>query len=130
VESKIIIKYHFMKILSYEEYQDKMKKIKTPADALGFAQEMLAPLMLEANNSEPNAGTGRSRRKFKNPVVEVLPPVSGYRIQTSDKELEEKIINLYAKGLTTRDIVNHLKETQGLRCPNRLFRASRTKFFR
>jgi hypothetical protein len=41
VESKIIIKHHFMKILSYEEYQDKMKKIKTPADALGFAQERL-----------------------------------------------------------------------------------------
>ena len=114
VESKIIIKHHFMKILSYEEYQDKMKKIKTPADALGFAQEMLAPLMLEANNAEPSAGAGRSRRKFKNPVVEVLPPVSGYRSQASDKELEEKIINLYAKGLTTRDIVNHLKETQGI----------------
>ena len=105
------MEYHFMKTLSYEEYQDKMKKIKTPADALALAQEMLSPLMLESNNAEPTAGPGRGRRKLK---VEVLPPVTNYRQSLPERDLDERIINLYAKGLTTRDISNHLKETYGV----------------
>ena len=46
--------------------------------------------------------------------MEVLPPATSYRQQIPEKDLEEKIINLYAKGLTTRDIGNHLKETYGV----------------
>jgi len=101
----------FTRTLTYEEYQDKMKKIKTPADALALAQEMLSPLMLESNNAEPLVGPGRGRRKLK---VEVLPPAVNYRQPLPERELEDRVINLYAKGLTTRDTSNHLKETYSI----------------
>ena len=41
-----------MKILTYEEYQDKLKKLRTSKDVSNFAKELVAPVLQEMLEAE------------------------------------------------------------------------------
>lgn len=129
-------------LLSYEQYQEKMKGLKTANDLNGFLKSLVAPVlqeMLEAEmtnhlgyekNSVVGNNTGNSRNgRFKKTVrsnfgqTEIEVPrdrngnfepkaVKKYSSNTSD--IEEKIISIYAKGMTTRDINDHLGDICGV----------------
>ncbi len=109
--------------LTYAEYQNKLKEIRTPEEAAAFAQELLAPML---------SGLARRGRTVRETVQEdesesepVPKPVSRVRHVVPKAErpgsmpspwydvvandTEAMVVSLYAKGLTTRDIVSHLK---------------------
>jgi hypothetical protein len=109
-------------ILTYEQYQEKIKNLKNPADVANFAQELIAPLLAQSQ-PEPVVGRklGRPRlQPFARKLDRVLTPpptreVSEIRKpQLSERDIEEKVISLYGKGLTTRDITSHLKDTHDI----------------
>jgi transposase-like protein len=113
-------------IITYSDYQSRMRQIKTPEEAARFAQEILAPFLQRPEREErvlPPEDVIQAeviervpevRQKYKQ-----LPPPSTpddqspwYDVVANDTEA--MVIDLYAKGLTTRDIVNHLKKTRGV----------------
>jgi putative transposase len=108
---------------SNSEYQDKIRNIKNPAELA----EILAPLLAAVEQ----AGGMRGKRKLlPSPSVEVLPAqdTTTYR-HVSSRELEDQIVDLYAKGLTTRDITNHLKATHGVELSTSAISAITDKVF-
>src|SRR6266511_2169931 len=63
--------------------------------------------------NEPAPIIRRGRRKINtSAIITVLPDNS--KENMLERELENKIINLYGKGLTTRDITSHLKSVYGV----------------
>ena len=86
---------------------------------LGYAK--YAP---EGRNSG-NSRNGKYRRKVKSSTGEVsvavprdrkgeFEPQILHKYETSSNELEDKIVALYARGLSTRDIQDNLKDRYGL----------------
>lgn len=75
---------------------------------------MVTPVMMNGE-SDAEARTPIARRRSRKLALldEVHSPgMKKYEIAENDTE--EKIIALYAKGLTTRDIANYLKELYGI----------------
>lgn len=131
-----------MNTISYEEFQEKLKSLKTMDDAVNFAKDLVAPTiqkMLEAEMTQHlgyekhsvkgkntgNSRNGHSPKKIKGSFgqAEVAVPRDRNsefepnvvkKWQTAPSELEEKIIAMYAKGLTTRDINEHLQSIYGV----------------
>ena len=129
-------------ILSYEEYQEKIKGLKTSTDAEHFVRDLVAPVlqeMLEAEmtehlgyekNSVFGNNTGNSRNGHFNKTVKgnlgnsnlqvprdrngSFEPKVVKKYQTTSSSVEEKIISMYAKGMTSRDINSHMKEIYGV----------------
>jgi transposase-like protein len=91
-----------IKIPSYEEYQKKIEGLKTPEDVAMFTREFTAQAM---GALPPRRGR---RRKIETIVEQETS--EGKRYDTTANDMEEKVVALYAKGLTTRDIVNYLRE--------------------
>lgn len=130
------------RLLSYEEYQDKLKTIESADDALNVLRDIFAPTlqdMLEGEltahlgyekHASAGAGSGNSRnghskktlRSKLGPTEISVPrdrqgtfePVVVKKYQTSTNEIEEKVIAMYAKGMTTRDIHDHLQDIYGV----------------
>lgn len=109
-------------ILSYDDYQKKLSELSTPEEVAKFAEELIAPMLTKLQNDtgeekddvtpftleKPKA---KSKYNSRNPYD--LEPVSPwYDVVANDTE--SRIIDLYAKGLTTRDIVNYLKRNHGI----------------
>lgn len=93
-----------MTTLTQQEYQQKIAELKTPEEITAFVKDyQIAP---SEELEEVPAKPGR-KRKFAD-----LPGPSSEESwkDVAGNETEEKIIALYAKGLTTRDIMNYLKE--------------------
>jgi transposase-like protein len=118
--------------LSYEEYQAKISKLKTASDVTNFAKELIAPTlqaMLEAEMSEhlgykkygiegKNSGNSRNgyskkllRTSFGTAPLQIprdrnaeFDPHIVPKHATVQNDVEEKVIAMYAKGMTTRDI--------------------------
>lgn len=131
-----------MKTLSYEEYQEKVKNLRTSGDVTAFAKELIAPTlqqMLEAEMDQHlgypkhdtagkgtgNSRNGHSRKKIKTsfgPEELKVPrdrkgefePVAVRKYQTVESDVEEKIIAMYGKGLSTRDIYAYMKDIYGI----------------
>ena len=131
-----------MKTISYEEYQKKVKDLKTMSDVTNFARELIAPTlqaMLEAEMSEhlgyekhevKGRGSGNSRNghstkrlktSFGQDELKVprdrggsFEPVAVKKYESVESDVEEKIISMYAKGMTTRDIHAHMKDLYGI----------------
>lgn len=131
-----------MTILSYEEYQEKINKLKTLNDVTDFAKELVGPTlqaMLEAEmthhlgykkyertpESSRNSRNGHSKKTVKSSYGEselkiprdrkgTFEPVAVRKYETVESELEEKIISMYAKGMTTRDIHSHIQDIYGV----------------
>ncbi len=131
-----------MKPLSYEEYQEKLKNLKTMADVTNFAKELIAPTlqtMLEAEMNEHlgyekhdskgknsgNSRNGHSTKSLKTSFGETemkiprdrngeFEPVVVPKYQTVQSDVEQKIIAMYAKGMTTRDIQGYMNDIYGV----------------
>ena len=120
-------------VLSYAEYQRKVKGLKTPEDVAAFAQELLAPVLSTGDRNEENEDERKDTRSA--PPAEItrkrvhLPKdkMSALRSIASSEvgvfspwfdvvgsDTEAMVISLYAKGLTTRDISNYLKNMHGI----------------
>lgn len=112
-------------LLSYEEFQKKIRNVKSPGDMHAFLQELTVSLPAEEATPSPDAPKGRGRwRKAATateepkPTPSKLPPIKdvkfkhlpGRKYETVEDEMEEKIIAMYAKGLTTRDIQAYLRD--------------------
>jgi hypothetical protein len=122
-------------VLSYAEYQKRIKELKTPEDIAAFAQELIAPALAGAgapedteaktvemrSESPVQAETPQKRiplpkeklfaiRKAEVADASVITP--WYDVVNSDTEA--MAIGLYAKGLTTRDISSYLKNMHGI----------------
>ena len=121
-------------VLTYAEYQKRIREMKTPEDIAAFAQELIAPV-LAGKASEPNEPKVDEKKTPVAPTTEVpqkrilLPKekMSAVRkLQLADvnaispwydvagNDTEAMAISLYAKGLTTRDISNYLKNMHGV----------------
>jgi putative transposase len=113
-------------VLTYEEYQEKLKGLTTPEAVMAFAQELVAPALknldeqgpIEDQDDEPAPAPVRPvvanpapqqpvQRQRRTPPAQANVQSPWYDIVSNDTEA--MVIDLYAKGLTTRDIVNHLK---------------------
>jgi putative transposase len=130
------------KPLSYEEYQKKVNKLKTMSDVTNFAKELIAPTlqsMLESELTEHlgyvkhavsgrgsgNSRNGYSKKKLKTsfgPAELEVPrdrggsfePLAVKKYETVESDVEEKIIAMYAKGMTTRDIHAYMADIYGI----------------
>lgn len=128
--------------ISYEEFQEKMSKLKTVSDVTNFAKELLAPTlqaMLEAEmenhlgykkheasgdnigNSRNGYSTKKLKTSFGTEELQVprdrnseFEPIAVKKYQTIESDLEEKVIAMYAKGMTTRDINSYLQDIYGV----------------
>jgi transposase-like protein len=128
--------------LSYEEYQEKVKNLKTMSDVTNFAKELIAPAlqsMLEAEltghlgyekhasagRNSGNSRNGYSKKKLKTSFgTEELniprdrsgdfEPLAVRKYETIESDVEEKIIAMYAKGMTTRDIHAYMADIYGV----------------
>lgn len=127
------------KPLSYEEYTAKVKGLKTLSDVTAFTKELLAPTiqaMLEAEmdnhlgyekhspsgDNSGNSRNGYSQKTLKTseagPITISVPrdrkgefePLAVKKYETVESGVEEKIVSMYAKGMTTRDIESHMQE--------------------
>lgn len=130
------------KYLTYEEYQEKVNNLKTADDVIAFTRDLIAPALqtiLEAEMTnhlgyekhEPKGrGTGNSRNghSFKTmrtsfgPATLEIPrdrngdfePRVVPKYETVQSDVEEKIVSMYAKGMTTRDINAHMADIYGV----------------
>jgi len=131
-----------MEPLSYEDYQEKIKGLKTLGDVTNFAKELIAPTlqaMLEAEmenhlgypkhqpgpEKRNNARNGHSKKNLKTNFGTgelAVPrdrqgefePIAVKKYETVESDVEEKIISMYAKGMTTRDINGHMADLYGV----------------
>lgn len=130
------------KPLSYEEYTQKVNSLKTMSDVTNFAKELIGPTlqsMLEAEmtehlgyekHSSKGDHTGNSRNGYSPKTVKTsfgeeplnvprdrqgsFEPIAVKKYQTVESDVEEKIIAMYAKGMTTRDINDYLRDIYGI----------------
>ncbi len=96
-----------------------MKSISTPEEAAAFAQEILAPMIMGLQRPAPEAQEEKAERPER--AVHRRAPASlsfdgetphpWYDLVSNDNEA--LIIDLYAKGMTTRDIAIHMKSLYG-----------------
>lgn len=97
-------------ILSYEDYQKKVAGLQTPEDVENFVQEMLDTVK-ESDDSLPLTPPIKRKYSRLNPYgLEAVSP--WYDVVGNDTD--SMVIDLYAKGLTTRDISNYLKRNHNI----------------
>lgn len=123
----------FMKnILSYDEYQRRARSVATVQDVTIFAEELIAPMLekLRGGDSlEEESGLEKAHSPHQSPEPNLpyRPHAAPRLVRTTSRndstpvwhdvvgnETEAKVIGLYAKGLTTRDIVSYLKRIDGV----------------
>jgi len=131
-----------METLSYDEYQEKVKNLKTSKDVSNFAKDLIAPTLqtiLEAEmthhlgysknhpigNNSGNSRNGYSKKKIITSQGQAeldiprdrnseFEPLAVRKYETIESDVEEKIISMYAKGLTTRDINSYMNDIYGV----------------
>ena len=131
-----------MKPISYEEYTKKVENLKTFSDVTNFAKELVAPTlqaMLEGEisnhlgydkYSRKPEGSTNSRNGYSTKQIQssfgasdikiprdregTFDPVVVKKYEGVESDLEEKIISMYAKGMSTRDINSHLQDIYGV----------------
>ncbi|MDP3988638.1 MAG: IS256 family transposase [bacterium] len=130
------------KYLTYEEYQVKVNNLKTADDVMNFTRDLIAPALQTILEGEmtnhlgygkhevKGRGTGNSRNghstktmrtSFGLAVLEIPRDRNGDfeprvvpKYETVQSDIEEKIVSMYAKGMTTRDINAHMGEICGV----------------
>jgi putative transposase len=129
-------------LLDTDEFKEKAKKMKSVSDVTQFAKELIAPTlqrMLEAELDEHlgykkhealgrgsgNSRNGHSAKKLKTSFGtdelavprdrnSTFDPLAVKRYETVESDVEERIVSMYAKGLTTRDIADHMRDIYGI----------------
>jgi putative transposase len=120
----------------------KMENMKNMKDVMALAKELIAPTlqaMLDAEMTEhvgyekydvKGRNTGNSRNGYSSktlktsfgPAPLLVPrdrsgtfePIAVRKYETIDNDVEERIISMYAKGMTTRDIERHMQDLYGV----------------
>lgn len=129
--------------LTFEEYQERLKNLKTVGDVTAFAKDLVAPAlqaMLEAELTghlgyehgerrakmeDRNFRNGYSSKTLKTSFGEqeiavprdragTFEPVAVRKYETVQSDIEERIVAMYAKGLSTRDINSYLRDIYGV----------------
>jgi transposase-like protein len=130
--------------VSFEEYQKLVNNLKTSGDVMNFAKALIAPAlqtMLDAelsnhlgyehseqrpkDDTERNYRNGHSTKTLKTSFgaqkIAVprdrdgsFEPKVVRRYETVQNDIEEKIVAMYARGLTTRDINGYLQDIYGV----------------
>jgi hypothetical protein len=89
-----------------QNYSDKLAELKTPEEIEAFAQELLKSVQEKKQENLKDIKVSN-----RNPFgLDKFSP--WYDVATN--ETENMVIDLYAKGLTTRDIVNYLRRNHGI----------------
>lgn len=129
-------------LLDTNEFKEKAQQLKTLSDVTSFAKELIAPTlqkMLEAELDEHlgykkhevvGRGTGNSRNGHSGKKLKTsfgtadlnvprdrnstFAPLAVKRYETVESDVEERIVSMYAKGLTTRDIADHMRDIYGI----------------
>lgn len=105
-------------VLSYAEYQEKVKNINSPEEAAAFAQELLTPMIMGLKQDSPEV-------MEENDIEEERPVRAALSKRTKDivpspwldvvaNDNEAMVVDLYSKGMTTRDIANYMKARHGV----------------
>jgi len=130
------------KYLTFDEYNERMENLKTAGDVTSFVKDLIAPALqniLEAEmpehlgyskNEYKGRGSGNNRNghsektlrtSFGNAPIEVPRDRNGTfspqiipKYSTAQSDIEDKIISMYAKGMTTRDINAHMADIYGV----------------
>lgn len=142
IEKNLFInKFTMKRILTQEEIGNQLKRLRTMKDVTNFTKSLVGPVieqMLEAEMQEHlgynkyeakgrNSGNNRngySSKKLEGTFGEAainiprdrnseFEPEIIRKYATVDNDLEERIISLYGKGMTTRDIEAHIKDLYG-----------------
>lgn len=128
--------------ISREEWNEKTKNLKTMSDVRNFVKSLVAPTlqkMLEAElenhlgykkydvagknsgNSRNGHSTKHLATSFGEETLDVprdrngtYEPIAVKKYETVESDVEEKIVSMYAKGMTTRDINDHMKDIYGV----------------
>lgn len=118
-------------VLSYGAYRERLKNLNTREDIAAFVQELVTPAIsglqpetsvhgeaeMHAADSAPQLSESEAAaEKFSSAV----PKASGQHSPLSPwyevigNDTEAMIVSLYAKGMTTRDIVQYLKHVHDI----------------
>lgn len=112
------------KTLTHAEYQARLKSITTPEEAAAFAQELIAPVLNGIKRTDPAEDpkdedeeerpvrTASRRKGLMAPILDSEVPSPWYDVVANDNEA--RVVDLYAKGMTTRDIAAYMKLHHGL----------------
>lgn len=129
-------------MLTYDQYQRKITGLKTAGDVTNFAKELIAPVLqtiLEEEMTEHlgysnygvketpggNSRNGHSPKTLRTSFGEAplaiprdrngeFTPQIVPKHTTIQSDVEEKIIAMYGKGMTTRDINGYLQDIYGI----------------
>ena len=129
-------------ILSYQEYQAKVASLKTASDVTSFLKDLIAPTLQtileaemtehlgyeksnKAGNNSGNSRNGYSKKQLRTSHGSATLSIprdrnSDFEPQiiskhtTTQNDVEEKIIAMYAKGMTTRDINAYMHDIYGI----------------
>lgn len=128
-------------VLSYGEFQQRMKNLNSPEDVAAFAKELFTPTLqgfasnpaVEEREEEeeeefdvPFQSTRMVTDKPQSTSTAIVPRTKrgGFKISEANtkspwydvvtNDTESLVIDLYAKGMTQRDISLHLRRTQGI----------------
>ncbi len=130
-------------VISYEEFNKKASNLHTMSDVTTFIKSLVAPTlqkMLEAEmdnhlgyskNHVSGNLSGNSRNGHYEKTVKTdsggavkldvprdrngdFEPVVVRKYETIESDVEEKIVSMYAKGMTTRDIHGHMHDIYGV----------------
>jgi putative transposase len=129
-------------VLTYEEYNEKIKNLKNVDDVHNFLRDLVAPTlqtMLDAEldhhlgyaKHDPSGrGSGNSRNgryaktlktRAGTMTVDVprdrnstFTPAVVPKYETVDNGIEERIVSMYGKGMTTGDINAHMQDIYGV----------------
>lgn len=129
-------------LASTEEFKEKARNLKNLSDVANFAKELIAPTlqaMLDAElenhlgykkhdpvgRNSGNSRNGHSSKLLKTSFGQTELPVPRDRsgtfepqavkkYETVQSDVEERIIGMYAKGMTTRDIAEYAKDIYGV----------------
>lgn len=138
-----ITKNPYARPISFEEYNEKVGNLKTIGDVTSFVKSLVAPTlqaMLDAEmnnhlgypkkhpsgNLSGNSRNGYYPKQIKTASVGTLDvkiprdrkgkfePVVVKKYETVESDIEERIVSMYAKGMTTGDINIHMGEIYGV----------------
>ncbi len=94
--------------LTPEEIQQKIGSLKSMDDVAAFMKDIAAVAVAKVNDGEEDEPrTVATSRKLK---AAISGAAKAKRYEPAENDLEQNVIALYAKGLTTRDIMMYLKE--------------------
>jgi putative transposase len=129
--------------ITYQEYMEKVNNLKTLGDVNEFVKDLVAGTIqtmldgeLESHLGYPkydssgrgsgNSRNGHSKKKIKSAYAGTIDlnvprdrnntfePIVVPKYATIESELEQRVIAMYSKGLTTRDIQAYLREIYGI----------------